>query len=90
MIVSQTKTFGKQKKKLYPNQINDLDDAIKKIITNSSIGELKKGDLQGIQVYKFKMVNQEYLLAYLVSTNEITLLSLGTHENFYRDLKKIL
>lgn len=90
MIISQTKIFGKQKKKLYPNQLSVLDKAVREIITNPNIGDLKKGDLAGIRVYKFRMVNQEYLLAYLALENQLALLTIGTHENFYRDLKKTL
>ncbi len=89
MIISQTKIFGKQKKKLYPNQLNILDKVIREIVVSPNIGDLKKGDLQGIRVYKFKMINQEYLLAYIASKDQIYLLAVGTHENFYRDLKKI-
>lgn len=88
MTVSQTKLFAKQKNKLHTNQINALDSAIKDIIVNPLIGIPKKGDLQGIRVYKFKMLNQEHLLAYAFSKNQILLLALGSHENFYRDLKK--
>ena len=42
-------------------------------------------------VYKFKMDKQLVLLAYSVSDDEIMtlyLLKLGSHENFYRDLKR--
>lgn len=90
MIISQTKIFAKQKKKLYPNQINLLDSAIKEIMADPDVGHIKKGDLQGVKVYKFKIVNQEYLLAYIASGEQLTLLSMGTHENFYRDLKRVL
>jgi len=88
LIISQTKTFGKQKSKLFPNQIKELDRAVKKILNDPSIGDVKKGDLQGIRVYKFRMLNQEYLLAYTVSNTTLFLLSMGTHENFYRELKR--
>ena len=51
---------------------------------------MKTGDLAGVQVYKYKRKTQQYLLAYRVNpTGKIlTLLALGSHENFYRDLKK--
>jgi hypothetical protein len=90
LIISQTKIFGKQKKKLFPNQINELDKAVREIVANPLIGDMKKGDLQGIRVYKFKMSNQEYLLAYTMSKTTIFLLGVRTRENFYRDLKKTL
>lgn len=64
--------------------------AVKEIMDNPNIGESKKGDFQGVRVYKFKMINQEYLLAYTVAESQLILLSIGTHENFYRDLKKTL
>ncbi|MFC1841926.1 type II toxin-antitoxin system RelE/ParE family toxin [Candidatus Dependentiae bacterium] len=90
MNVLQTPTFKKQVKKLHKNQKKDLDNAIKKIIEDPSIGSMKKGDLDGIQVYKLKMVNQLTLLAYEFYECEmqLTLLVLGAHENFYRDLKR--
>jgi hypothetical protein len=42
-----------------------------------------------VQVYKFSMVNQLTLLAYIYgeTTDTLTLVSVGPHENFYRDLK---
>ncbi len=90
MKIIQSLIFSKQVKKLHQNQKNDLDGALKKIINDPSIGEMKKGDLAGIQIYKFKMVNQLTLLAYQLNADEllIFLFALGSHENFYRDLKK--
>jgi len=53
------------------------------------IGEAKVGDLEGIYVYKFKLVDKQWLLGYrVISSKKITLLLIGPHENFYRDLKK--
>ena len=59
-------------------------------MNDPSLGEMKVGDLVGIRVYKFKMVKQLTLLAYTFEEDIITLtlLALGSHENFYRDLKK--
>lgn len=86
--VLQTPLFVKIKKKLKKNQIKDLDQAIRKIIDNPNIGQQKQGDLSDVWVYKFKMVKQEYLLAYQWDETTRTLIALGVHENFYRDLKK--
>jgi hypothetical protein len=57
---------------------------------NPLLGELKKGDLNNVRVYKFKMVHQLTLLAYMhdESNENLTLLALGSHANFYRDLKR--
>ena len=86
--IFQTSIFVKKVKKLTKNQRKDLDQAIKKIRDNPLIGKQKKGDLVSTWVYKFKMVKQEYLLAYQWDENTRTLIALGVHENFYRDLKK--
>jgi len=90
MKISQTSTFVRQVKKLHKNQKSDLDKALKKIIEDPYIGDMKKGDLGGTQVYKFKMVNQLTLLAYKFYNDEVLLMliAVGPHENFYRDLKK--
>ena len=50
----------------------------------------KVSDLDFLRVHKFKMLNQQYLLGYMYEEDALvlTLLKLGVHENFYRDIKK--
>ncbi|GMO20852.1 MAG: hypothetical protein Ta2A_27340 [Treponemataceae bacterium] len=83
-----TPGFEKKLKKLPPNAKGDLDKAIGTISLNPLIGEAKKGDLSHVRVYKFKMVGQLTLLAYSYDKDVIKCLALGSHENFYRDLKR--
>lgn len=89
MKIFQTNRFEKAYKKLHKNQLVDANNAIKKIIEDPEIGTLKKGDLADVRVYKFKMVGQLTLIAYSFEDKKIvlTLLAIGSHENFYRDLK---
>ena len=74
---------------MHKNQKLDLDDAIKYVMKNPLIGTPKKGNLANIRVYKFKMTSQLTLLAYefYKQSDTIVLLAIGSHENFYRDLK---
>lgn len=89
MQILQTPTFRKAVKKLYANQKNDLDKAIQALINDPFLGEQKKGDLAFLRVHKFKMANQLTLLGYRYDDGAIllTLMALGSHENFYRDVK---
>lgn len=89
--VLQTPTFKKAVKKLHKNQKADLDGAIKELMIDPLLGEQKKGDLAFLRVYKFSMVNQLTLLGYSYEDGTVTLelMALGSHENFYRDVKKI-
>ena len=51
-------------------------------------GEQKQGDLAWLKVYKFRMVSQLTLLGYEIKgADTIILHAVGSHENFYRDLK---
>jgi hypothetical protein len=88
--ILQTASFRKAVKKLHANQKRDLDEAVKDVAADPGAGEAKTGDLAGIRVYKFRMVGQLTLLAYAFEggTVTLTLLALGSHENFYRDLKR--
>ena len=88
--IIQSPFFAKQKKKLHKQQIKDLDKAVKTIIQDPSVGDLKAGDLKGVQVYKFKSKNQQFLLAYEIVGSTLYLYTFGSHENFYRALKKYL
>ena len=85
-----TPTFERTVKKLHRQQKAELDEAVRTIASTPEIGEAKVGDLAGVQVYKFKMINQPCLLAYRVlDPRTIKLLMVGPHENFYRDLKRM-
>jgi len=59
-------------------------------MTNPDIGEEKRGDLKNIFVYKFMLQKTKYLLAYRIHSNILELITIGPHENYYRDLKKYL
>jgi mRNA interferase RelE/StbE len=88
MNVVQTRYFRNSYKKLHANQIKPVNDAIRYILSDPQSGEGKKGDLAGILVYKFRVKDQQFLLAYEYDKKTLFLLALGIHENFYRDLKK--
>lgn len=89
--VLQTPAFKKTVKKLHPNQKMDLDKAVKELIKDPLLGDQKKGDLSFLRVYKFKMNKQLTLLGYSYQEGTVTLelMALGSHENFYRDIRSI-
>lgn len=82
--------FGRKAKKCSKHEKRRLDEEVIKICEHPGLGQEKKGDLQGVRVHKFKSGNQQMLLAYQVTDREILLLTFGTHENYYRDLKNYL
>ena len=88
--VLQSPLFKKTVKKLKSNQKKQLDAAIKQLMAKPTLGDLKKGDLVFLRVYKFKMSQQLTLLGYSYNDGALTLelISLATHENFYRDVKR--
>ena len=67
-----------------------LDREVKSIAENPNIGEEKKGDLKGAFVHKFKLKTNLYLLAYRKADKDLELVMIGSHENYYRDLKSYL
>lgn len=89
MKLIQAPSFIRTVKKLHPNQKKALDKAVRTLADKPSQGDEKVGDLAGIYIYKFKVENLEWLLAYRIqSKSHLTLLVVGPHENFYRDLKR--
>ena len=83
-----TPRFYRVFKKLQDHHLNLVDQAIRKLAIEPLSGIAKKGDLASVYVYKFKVDHQELLLSYQINDSEIILLALGSHENFYRDLKR--
>ena len=90
MKIYQSRSFEKKIKRFLKKEKNILDQEIKKIIENPFIGEEKKGDLKGVFVYKFKIETIQYLLSYRMINDDLELIMIGPHENYYRDLKSYL
>jgi len=86
-------SFARIAKKMHARDKAVLDQAVKAVAANPSVGEEKRGDLAGVFVYKFKLNHQETLLAYALSPSKtqpetVALLAVGSHENFYTQLKR--
>ena len=65
----------------------EIEDSVNLICDDIEIGDLKRGDLASVRVYKFNFNRQEYLIAYRESATEVEILSVdffkvGTHEPF--------
>jgi mRNA-degrading endonuclease RelE of RelBE toxin-antitoxin system len=93
LAVLVTPSFARTAKKLHTRDKKILDAVVMDIAEKPSLGEEKKGDLAGVFVHKFKLNNRETLLAYQLQPNkfkpnEIVLLAIGPHENFYAQLKR--
>ena len=86
-------SFARIAKKMHGKDKLVLDQAVKAVASEPLLGEEKRGDLSGVFVYKFKLNNQETLLAYELSPDKtkpetVVLLGVGPHENFYKTLKR--
>lgn len=73
---------------MYKKQIKILDEEIRKIVKNQEIGQEKRGALKGVQVHKFHIEKQLFLLAYEWEEDILKLIMVGSHENYYRNLTK--
>jgi mRNA-degrading endonuclease RelE of RelBE toxin-antitoxin system len=90
MKIYQSGSFEKKVKKMSKPEKEALDREVKKIAEDPAIGEEKKGDLRGVFVHKFKLRATQYLLAYRKIGSDLELVTIGPHENYYRDLKQYL
>lgn len=90
MKILQSRSFQRKVKKFTKQEKNALDKQVIKIAENPSIGTEKKGDLRKVFVHKFKIKTIQYLLAYRFVGDDLELIMIGPHENYYRDLKSYL
>jgi mRNA-degrading endonuclease RelE of RelBE toxin-antitoxin system len=88
MNIVQSPYFRRACRKLHHDQARPVNDAIKHIVSDPACGEEKKADLAGVRVYKFRVLDQQCLLAYEYDERTLFLLALSVHENCYRDLKR--
>ncbi len=90
MKILQSRSFEKKVKRFSKQEKILLDKQILKIAESPSVGTEKKGDLRGIYIYKFKIKTIQYLLSYRFIGDDLELIMIGPHENYYRDLKNYL
>ncbi len=90
MKALQSGIFKRKVKKLHKREKLQLDEAIRHIMEAPESGEENKGDLRQVRVYKFKIDETMYLIAYRHSEEMLELIMFGPHENYYRDLKQYL
>jgi plasmid stabilization system protein ParE len=90
MKIYQSKLFETKVKKMTKAEKDALDREVRNLAGNPNIGEEKKGDLKGVFVHKFKLKTNLYLLAYRKAGTDLELVMIGSHENYYRDLKSYL
>ena len=65
-----------------------LDEKIRKIVENPKIGQEKRGSLKGVRVHKFYIEKQLFLLAYEAEADILSLITVSSHENYYKNLTK--
>jgi hypothetical protein len=90
MWVSYKPPFNKFVKKQTRSFQLVIEDEVEAVIQNPLTGEGKKGDLTGFKIHKFSYQGQKHLLSYVIQTGGIVFFTIGSHENFYRELKKYL
>ena len=90
MKIIQSRSFEQRIKKFNQAQKVILDEQIRLILENLNIGDEKRGDLSEVYVHKFKIKTFQYLLAYRFNEEQLELIMIGPHQNYYRDLKKYL
>ena len=90
MKIYQSRSFETKAKKPSKPEKEALDREIQRIADEPTVGEEKKGDLKGAFIHKFKIGNTQHLLAYRWSGRDLELVTIGPHENDYRNLKQYL
>ena len=90
MKIWQTARFDRTFKKLHSSSQTRVNEAIRRLVTDPLLGERKSGDLGEFFVYKFREGKHLWLLAYRLGDGDsIQLIDLGSHENFYKGLRKL-
>lgn len=64
--LKQTRRFARAYRKLHDNVASGVTAAIETVAIEPTIGERSKGELANLLVYRFRSLNQPYLLGYIV------------------------
>ena len=91
MRIIQSRTFEKRVRRFRKQEKKILDQQVRKLAKDPSIGQEKRGELRGVFVHKFKIHATQYLLSYrMADADTLELIMIGPHENYYRDLTTYL
>ena len=90
MYILQSRSFEPKVREFTKQEKKELDRQIETIMDTPDIGSEKKGDLRRVYIHKFKIQTMQYLLSYRFVGDNIELIMIGAHENYYRDLKSYL
>ena len=91
MRIIQSRTFEKRVRRFRKQDKRILDQQVRKILREPSVGQEKRGELRGIFVHKFKIHATQSLLYYrMANADTLELIMIGPHENYYRDLTTYL
>jgi mRNA-degrading endonuclease RelE of RelBE toxin-antitoxin system len=87
MRIIQSRSFEKRVRRFRKQEKKILDQQVRKIAKDPRIGQEKRGELRGVFIHKFKVHATQYLLSYrMVDPDTLELITIGPHENYYRDL----
>ncbi len=91
MRIIQSRSFEKRVRRFRKQEKKVLDQQVRKIAKDPSIGQEKRGELRGVFVHKFKIHATLYLLSYRIADSDtLELIMIGPQENYYRDLTDYL
>jgi len=91
MRIIQSRTFERRVRRFRKQEKKILDQQVRKIAKDPSIGQEKRGELRSVLVHKFKIHAAQYLLSYrMADYDTLELIMIGPHENYYRDLTNYL
>lgn len=91
MRIIQSRTFEKRVRRFRKQEKKVLDQQVRKLAKDPSMGQEKRGELRGVFVHKFKIHGTQYLLSYrMADADTLELIMIGPHENYYRDLTTYL
>jgi mRNA interferase RelE/StbE len=91
MRIIQSRAFEKRVRHFRKQEKKILDQEVRKIAKDPSLGREKRGELRGVFVHKFKINATQHLLSYRMTGDGILeLIMIGPHENYYRDLTTYL
>lgn len=91
MRIIQSRNFEKRVRRFRKQEKNLLDQQVRKIAKDPSIGREKRAELRGVFVHKFKIQATQHLLSCrMAGGGTLELIMIGPRENYDRDLTTYL
>ena len=87
MRIFQAVSFARKVGRYSAEEKHLIDQEIMRLARNPAAGDEKKGELGGVFIHRFRVLDSPHILAYQLIGDDLELIMVGPRVDYYRESK---